>query len=267
MAQLYFLKNTTPSQMMGMVFYSQGRVVVIDGGARGDTEQLLGLLGELCGDEICIDGWFLTHPHHDHISVFMDIYKNHKSVRINRIYSHFPPSSFLQQYDNRDDIVLLKEFETFCGNDFTTVSVGDVFAFGDITVNVLQVFDPSVTYDATNNSSTVYMIKAADKRVLVPGDLGVEGGHRLISSYTPDELSADYTQMTHHGQEGMDKETYFYIRPKACLWACPDWLWDNDPGTGFDTGIWQTVRTREWMDKLGVKEHYVEKDGIIKIEL
>lgn len=40
MTQLYFLKNTTPSQMMGMVFYSQGRVVVIDGGAQGDTDQL-----------------------------------------------------------------------------------------------------------------------------------------------------------------------------------------------------------------------------------
>lgn len=267
MAELYFLKNTTPSQMLGMVFHSQGHIVVIDGGAGGDTDQMINVLHMLCGDSMYVNGWFLTHPHHDHISVFCDIYKNHKDIRIDHVYSHFPPSSFLQQYDNRDDIVLLKEFEAFGSDNFVTVNTKDVFTFGDITVSVLQVFDPCVTNDATNNSSAVYMIKTAGKKVLIPGDLSVEGGHRLISAYTPEELSADYTQMTHHGQEGMDKETYFYIHPKACLWASPDWLWDNDPGTGFDTGIWQTVRTREWMQELGVKQHYVEKDGIIKIEL
>jgi hypothetical protein len=38
-------------------------------------------------------------------------------------------------------------------------------------------------------------------------------------------------------------------------------LWDNDDGDGFDTGPWQTVRTREWASELGVTEHFIEKDG------
>jgi hypothetical protein len=71
--------------------------------------------------------------------------------------------------------------------------------------------------------------------------------------------------MAHHGQGGVSKEFYEYIGVKRCIWPTPLWLWNNDRGEGFDTGPYLTVRTREWMDEMGVTEHIVEKDGIQKI--
>ena len=105
------------------------------------------------------------------------------------------------------------------------------------------------------------------KSILILGDLGVEGGDDTISKCPLELLQADYTQMAHHGQDGVTKEFYDYIKPKRCIWTAPDWLWDNDQGKGFDTAGFQTVRTREWMEALGVTEHLIEKDGIQKIEI
>ena len=43
-------------------------------------------------------------------------------------------------------------------------------------------------------------------------------------------------------------------------------MWDNDRGKGFNTHIYQTVIVRGWMEALGVKKHYVIKDGDQVIE-
>jgi hypothetical protein len=36
---------------------------------------------------------------------------------------------------------------------------------------------------------------------------------------------------------------------------------------GYDTGPFKTVITRGWMSELGIKKHYVDKDGPFAIEL
>ena len=82
-----------------------------------------------------------------------------------------------------------------------------------------------------------------------------------------ESLNTDYTQMAHHGQNGVKRDFYEHIIPKRCIWPSPDWLWDNDNGDGFDTGPWQTVRTREWIGALGVTEHFIEKNGTQIIEI
>ena len=103
--------------------------------------------------------------------------------------------------------------------------------------------------------------------MLILGDLGEEGGDEVMAECEKPLLMTDYTQMAHHGQWGVKKEFYEYIRPKKCIWPTPEWLWNNDNGKGFDTHYWQTVRVREWMEELGVTEHIVEKDGTQKIEI
>lgn len=84
------------------------------------------------------------------------------------------------------------------------------------------------------------------------GDLGVEGGNELMSDCSLVDLQTDYMQMAHHGQCGVSKEFYDYIKPKKCIWPTPKWLWDNDNGGGINSGPWQTLKTRQWMEDLGV---------------
>ena len=71
---MYFLGNSTPGQMMGFVFITEGFCVVVDGGTQGDWKQLDDLLREKSVKKV--DAWFLTHPHHDHIGAFSEICKN-----------------------------------------------------------------------------------------------------------------------------------------------------------------------------------------------
>ena len=51
------------------------------------------------------------------------------------------------------------------------------------------------------------------------------------------------------------------------LWPTPIWLWNNDAGGGYNTHNWQTVIVRGWMEELGVKHHFANKDGTQVIDL
>ena len=73
--------------------------------------------------------------------------------------------------------------------------------------------------------------------------------------------------MSHHGQSGVDKDVYETIQPEICLWPTPEWLWNNNPGSGYNTGNWTTLETRKWVEDLKVKTNYVEKDGDISFRV
>ena len=81
-----------------------------------------------------------------------------------------------------------------------------------------------------------------------------------------DRLRADYVQMSHHGQNGVDEAFYQAVRPTCCLWPTPRWQWENDAGEGPETGPWRTREVREWMEKLNVQKHYVSADGLCRID-
>ena len=270
MASFYLLGNSTNSQMFGCVIQTQSKTVVIDGGTVGDGEQLADFLKEKAASHV--NAWFFTHPHHDHMGTFCRLAEIAPTIQIDRIYHHFPSFALLERYGKRNDgevllwrrlFLLLEDSYASC---VTVLQQGDCFVFDDVTITVLRIINESITDDFVNNSSAVYRIDSPRNRILILGDLGVKGGEDLLRVCDLHQLKADYTQMAHHGQGGVNQAFYDTIRPQRCLWPCPAWLWDNDAGNGFDTGPFNTVRTREWVAALGATEHYVEKDGIQKIE-
>ena len=73
-------------------------------------------------------------------------------------------------------------------------------------------------------------------------------------------------------------EVYAAIMPEACMWCCADWLYNEPeipPYLENREKLWKmgrqrmygTAVTRRWMDILGVKKHYVTKDGTNEIEI
>ena len=82
--------------------------------------------------------------------------------------------------------------------------------------------------------------------------------------------------MAHHGHMNVGMEVYAAIAPEACLWSAPDWLY-NEPEIPKYLADRRKLRdmqsermygvaiTRKWMEILGVKTHYVTKDGTHKI--
>lgn len=271
MSQLYFLGNSTHCQMFGCVIKTSSKTIVIDGGASGDGMQLSDLLNNIANSHV--DAWFFTHPHHDHMGAFLEICKNSPEIEIDKILCDFPSLEMLEKHGMRTqrEMDMWLEFDEIINlrfaDSFVRVKKGDVYKYDDIKINVMRVFNPAITTNFVNNSSVVYRIDSPYKKVLILGDLGVDASDEVMQNCSAESLYADYTQLSHHGQGGASKEFYEYIKPQRCLWAAPEWLWNNDAGEGFDTGPWKTVITREWMSGLGVNEHIVEKDGTTIIDL
>ena len=256
--------------MFGAVIVSKGKTVVIDGGTTGDGKQLKKLLSDVSDGHV--DAWFFTHPHHDHIGAFCEL-AGAQDITVDGIYHKFPALFELKSFGVRHEgeIKLWEKFYGILENSFDgrarTLAEGDSFVFGSVKISVLRVYNNSIRDNFINNSSSVLRIDGESASVLILGDLGREGGDEVMKKCSLEALTTDYTQMAHHGQCGVRREFYEYIKPKRCIWPSPNWLWDNDNGEGFDTGPWQTVRTREWVEALGVNEHFVEKDGTQLIEI
>ncbi|MBQ9744652.1 MAG: MBL fold metallo-hydrolase [Clostridia bacterium] len=271
MAEFYLLGNSTYSQMFGCVIITESKTIVIDGGSQGDRDQLYSFLTEKSQGHV--DAWFFTHAHHDHIGAFCELCYKYPQVEVDKIYYDFPTFDKLKELGSRGDweISLWNRTEELFSNRFDKslfrVKKDDKFVFDDVEITVLRAFNKDITRNFVNNSSVVYRIDGKKSSILILGDLGEEGGDEVMASCKRELLFADYTQMAHHGQRGVKKEFYEYIMPKKCIWASPEWLWNNDKGGGYDTGPWYTVRTREWVEALGVKEHIIEKDGIQKIKI
>ncbi len=271
MNRIHFLSNQTPQQMMSFVIQTAGKVIVIDGGAAGDAQHLLDTLRTVTGQAVpTVDAWFLTHSHLDHTGALINILQNMPgAVNITRAYYNFPSVQFLERHEGifAVDFQSFRAVEPLLAPCRETITQGDSYQIGEATFDVLYTTDPAFTHNAGNNSSSVLRMTLAGQSVLFLGDLGVEGGQKLLTMYTPDQLHSDFVEMSHHGQNGVDKPVYEAIAPKACFWCAPQWLWDNDAGQGYNTHSWQTVIVRGWMQELGVQHHFVIKDGDHVIDL
>ena len=259
----------TGSQMMGYIFRTEtGETVVFDGGTFGDADYLTALLKKHCGGKV--DAWIMSHIHSDHFGAFCRIMEtNPDALDIKKLYFNFPEQSWLDKYEaycKGETARFFAAHKRFKGETITT-KPGDVLKFGDaLTIETLNDFDTSLTMNAINNSTIVFRLDVAGKSMLMLGDLGVEGGDRVLKTVPKEKIDCDFVQMAHHGQQGVTKEFYAAASPTVCLWPTPDWLWDNNAGgKGKNTGPWKTLETRAWMEELGIDKHYVSKDGLIKM--
>ena len=93
-----------------------------------------------------------------------------------------------------------------------------------------------------------------------------------MAQYLLKHETMDGDQFAAAMQDGATEEVYAAIRPDACLWCTPDWLWENnyfyshDPATA-GMGPFTTLETRAWLEKIGTKAHYIAKDGDQEISI
>ena len=70
------------------------------------------------------------------------------------------------------------------------------------------------------------------RRILMPGDLSVDGGNRLMT-LMPKKLPHEVIFMAHHGQYGVNKAFYGMEKPRVAICPTPRWLWNNARSTGL----------------------------------
>jgi len=250
----------------------EGNAVIIDGGRPEDMP----LTRELVGGRP-VKAWILTHPHLDHITGFISVIENgDSSLMPEKVYYNFPSLDFVERTEPSEAWTLrdFQKIEPKIKDRAVIVKDGDRFSVDELDFTVLQAYEdenPIVPARETDENSTcnenslVFMIESPDKKVLILGDTGPLGGDRLFARHM-DDLKSDIVQMAHHGHSGVGVEVYLMASPEACLWCCPEWLY-NEPIKLWNERMWGTMMQRRWMDMLGVKEHYVSAFGTHKITL
>lgn len=284
---LYQITETSKFMMAFVLVTKENNVIVIDGGRPEDMP----LLKEYIGGRH-ISAWILTHPHGDHISGLVGELKKNGAADfdIEAVYYNFPPyEEWMQKTEN--DVPDLNYFLTdtkailpafldvlpLLGDKAHIATQGESLDIDECHIDFIFSFHDGLYSNPMNDSSLVFKITTPNKTVLFLGDLGPEGGDVLYSE-SRHLLKSDIVQMAHHGHMNVSMEVYAAIMPEACMWCCADWLY-NEPEVPkylenreklFKMGrirMYGTAVTRKWMDILGVKTHYVTKDGTNRIVL
>lgn len=262
-ASLTLVSNQTASQMLSvMIETNNGEIIMIDGGTSGDTAHLVQLLTERGGR---VSAWLVTHPHSDHIGALTEIL-NHPEygITVDHIYGSLASREWYHEYEAyRADTVdaFLNALSALPAERLhMNLPKGQELLVDHVKITVLN--QPYLfNVNSINNSSIAYQLDINGKTALFLGDMGEEAGNSLLADYTPEQLRSDIVQMSHHGQNGVSQRFYETVQPQICLWAAPEWLWNNDHGSGFDSASYKTVQTRLWMGNLQVPYHLCIKDG------
>lgn len=240
---------------------ANGKVIVMDGGFEAEKDYLRGFIDALGGK---VDAWIISHPHDDHITAIIALLENPKGLKIDKIYhSRFP--DVLIDAESEKTAEITRKFYSLLDNatDIEVVDChcGDEFEIDGVNFKILSEKNPEMANrNPYNNSSMAYKMWDSEKSFIFLGDLGVEGGRKLLDSEYAKDLECDYLQMAHHGQNGCDKKFYQTVKFRACLWPSPKWVY-NAP-----MGHLKTAEVRGWMKELGITEHYVSNEGLARIE-
>lgn len=239
----------------------KGRVVVMDGGCDQDEYYLRGFLAMLGNN---VDTWFVSHPHRDHIMSLNKILKEPRGIKIRRlIHSRFTED--LINGESKETMDLTNDFYATLDKSFDMEVVnltkpGLTENIDGFNFKILGVSNPEFLKNPYNNSSVIIRVWDKKKSLVFLGDAGIECGNKVLASKYRKDLDCDYLQIAHHGQRGCDKHFYQTIYFKVCLWSTPKWVWENSNGN------LDTLKTRAWMDEIGIKEHHVSWMGLWQLD-
>lgn len=246
------------SQMGYILRTDDNKVIVVDGGDKEISELVHDYIIQLGGT---VHHWILTHPHKDHVGVFKQLLSQKSGITIESVI-HSRLDVGLTQKHEPDSFTYVNEFYSMLDNSGISIiepQMGDTFDLGEgVYFKVLGIKNPDIVTNLVNNSSLVFHIFSTSKKVLFTGDLGIEGGNRVLKNNGPLALRSTHVQMSHHGQDGVSKEFYEAVNAKVALWPTPLWLWENNlDAKGFNSGPWKTLTVKNWMDELRVAQNIV----------
>ena len=177
------LKNSGHSQMMGYIIKTDNdKIIVIDGGTSDDTENLLQKINEYTGK---VDYWFITHPHQDHATAFIEIVNNY-NIDIGKVYVTTEDEEWYNNYgDGRAD-ECIRFLDTIKSEKISSkveeVTLNEQIQIDNIKCEILGIKNPEITKNAINNSSMIIKMETKKNSILFLGDTGVESGNKLLDN-------------------------------------------------------------------------------------
>jgi len=198
----------------------------------------------------------ITHPHADHIGSATRIIEQY-----NPEIALLPPIEYnTKAYDQ----VLLSLSESNVVVEYPYV--GDVYPLGQA---IITIYGPHpVAYENPNDWSIVMMLKYADRRILLTGDIEAEVEGDLLAYDDIYPLDADILKVAHHGSNSSTIYSFAQtVSPEYALVSCASDEDHNYPHietamTLYDCGVSDIYTT----EKCGNIFVTIDSDGILSIE-
>lgn len=161
---------------MGYIIQDEtGKLFAIDGGLEDDGYRFLQLLKEASGEEKPhVDMWFLSHPHSDHYGALKAIagtYPNQLTVET--ILANFPPRDFVDTVKGTSYApgeTALDTIRYTLNAELAVPHTGDTYQVGQISIEVATTWEDLKQVNECNETSTILMVRAGEKKVLFLGD-------------------------------------------------------------------------------------------------
>ena len=275
-AKMYCFGTRCDAIGLSTVFVSRtGRVAVVDGGCcygPADGDFLFRRLKEFGGH---VDRWYLTHAHSDHYGALLTILRrpDFKDLRIDELVFTFPPTEWILKVepDNR-----VAEFYDALERRKDDLKVrrhvkGEIWRPDD-SLSLETLNDLYTADNLINGNSMCMTATMGEHRIFVTGDLTVRQGRWLMQQLGSERIKHDICFLSHHGQNGADKEFYAAVAPDTVIWPTPAWLWDNlwpksfggNRPSGIGTGPWNTNYTKCWLQELKImKQHLLCRGDVV----
>lgn len=228
-------------------------LIVVDGGINADKQFLIDYINRLGNGTV--SHWYITHPHQDHVGALIEILQDDEcDIRIENLYYSFNSLEWYKQYDERgfeteEKILNLLDSKKI-KNKISCEKNQEIY-MDNVKCEILKIADPEmINTDNGNDSSMCFKMTATDvnKSIIFLGDAYYYASIELLKD--PEKLKADVVQMAHHGQNGVSKDVYIAIAPKVCCFNVPAWLYNNNTGTGYNTGGCQSIEVQCWIQEL-----------------
>ena len=216
-------------------------LVLIDGGWAYEKERLLKIIAAY---DHHVAAWILTHPHNDHMTAFMELYRENalasdeERFTIDHIYTtELPSRDILEKNAAWDDYSLLASLREEAPSQLTYLHTGDELEVIGLTMQVFSAYDDGIddiSNDLLNDGSLVFKLSGKEQSILFCADAGSANGNKKLSKRIRktygDELKCDYMQISHHGFGGLSNKFNETADADTVFFDAPDWLLEAESG-------------------------------------
>ncbi len=236
--------------MCWVLLLDDGTLVVEDGGyfAPGQAEALHAFFSGLCPGGVHIRAWLFSHAHQDHIGAFINYVRLYPDTVIDEIRFAFQPFDFtgVDGFWQDSDPATFREFYTVLkelppSTRILGLETGEVLKYGEAEIEVLYTYkDAKEPITNFNDNSAVLMLKAKDTRFFLPGDAAKVAALTLMEK--PEKLACDFTQVAHHGFNGLPSEVYAANKAEYSIWPMPHYEWDRNLPRSANTFVAENTK-------------------------
>lgn len=258
--------NRANIRSMGYVVTTRNNeVIFIDSGLDSDYDVIKSYIDKYTTDGK-VDHWIITHGHDDHVGAFLKVLSEENGVTIENLYYNLLTEEWYQKNDARgyaSEKALLDALSNPKILKHNVCKAGEKYTIDNIEMDIIRVANPEITNaDNGNEASLVFKLTATDVNLsmMFLGDAMSKASPEILAE--KDRIDADAVQMAHHGNWGVVRDVYEAISPSVAFYNAPDYLYNNQgEDGGFDTGKWDSVKVRGWLDELGVGTRFLAFEG------